>query len=219
MRDFERTVHGAGRLIAALVAAGAAALTAACGKSATSPSNATLTPDAATVQAALNTYTTGTIAVPPNCASTVAINCPGGSAGGTSYVGITRSGLTITQAAADSFAYAMDLAVATQSPFTVSSNGVDCAVSVNTAAGTSPTVHLAGTATFTSRTVGGAIDEIDLTTALTGAEAADVSVTGPTACQILQSQASFFEGVMVSALTGGTTRLCAASGGHFTSCS
>ncbi len=217
MRDTRRAQGWAGWLAAGL---GAAVLAAGCSsKSSTGPSNTTLTANAATVQAALNTYTSGTVVVPANCLSAVAINCPAGVAGSPTSVTVARSGLSITQAAADSFAYAMDLGIATQQPITVSNSGIDCGVSINTAAGSSPTVHLVGTASFVSRTMGGPLDEVDLTTVLTGAEAADVTITGPANCQVLASSVIVLEATMIEALTNGTSRLCPSAGGHFAACS
>ena len=215
MRIHEWVQGRGGWLVAGL---GAAVLVAGCGGSSTSPSNATLTPNAATVQAALNTYTTGAVSIPPYCGTT-GVNCPGGVAGSATKVDFTRSGLTITQAAPDSFAYAMDLAIATESPFTVSANGIDCGVAVNTAAGSSPTVHVAGTAIFTSQTMSGPINEVDLSTTLTGAESADLTMSGGSTCTALGTVSQYVAGAMLLALTNGTTRLCAGSGGHVTTCS
>jgi hypothetical protein len=163
-------------------------------------------------------FSTGTVSLPPSC-GTIGINCPGGTAGSATQVTLTRSALTITQAAPDSFAYAMDLGIVTQTPFTVSYSGLDCGVAVNTAGGSSPAVHIAGTAVFGSQTLGGPIDRVDLTTTLTGAEAADVAVTGPVGCQALATSLVLFEGAMASALTNQRTHLCAGSGGHLVACS
>ena len=200
-----------------LGAAGVAIVTGGCGGS-TAPAAPSLAETSATVQFALNRFTTGTVSLPASCGS-IGINCPGGTAGSATQLTLTRSGLTIAQAAADSFAYAMDLGIVTQTPITVSNNGIDCGVAVNTAAGSVPTVHLAGTAKFSSRTLGGPIDEVDLTSALTNAEAADLTITGDASCQILASSIVLFEGVMASALSNQSTRLCAGSGGQLTTCS
>jgi hypothetical protein len=208
------------RVRALTVLLGGGILFAAGGCGSSSPTAPASFPEtSATVQLALNRFTTGTISVPASCGGSILINCPGGTAGSAVSVTLTRSGTTITQTAPDVFSYATDFGVVTQSPIVVSSNGTDCDVSVNTANGTASTVHLEGTATFSRQTVGGAINEIDFTTALTGVEAADVTITGPGACQVLAANLVFVEGVLVSALTSQSTRLCAGAGGTFTTCS
>ena len=215
MRRSGKASYQAGRLLAMLGAAGVAIVTGGCGGS-TAPAAPTLAENSTTVQAALNSYITGVVNLPPTCSASIAINCPGGTAGSTTEVDLNRSGPTITRVAPDSFAYAMDVGINTQAPFTISTNGIDCGVAANTFPGSSQVVHVAGTAKFTSRTVGGPIDELDLTSSMSGAEAADLTITGGAACQIVSS---LFESVMLSAITQGTTRLCAGSGGQLTSCS
>ena len=118
MRRSGKAPYHAGRLRAMLGAAGVAIIAGGCGGS-TAPAAPSLVESSTTVQLALNRFTTGTVSLPASC-GTIGVNCPGGTAGSPTQLNLTRSGLTITQVAADSFAYAMDLGIVTQTPFTVS---------------------------------------------------------------------------------------------------
>ena len=196
-----------------------ATVAAGCGsKSATAP--LTLPVTSATVQSAVDLFTTGTLHVPPSCGTSPSIDCPGGTAGTPIPVTVTRGATTIAQTAPDVFGYDVDLAIATGSAIPVSYQGVDCTVAVNTAAGASPTVHVAGTATFSSQTPGGSIDRLDLTIALTGLEATDVTFSGGTLCQMANfGGLSFFGGIVTNAFEGVASHLCAGAGGQLTTCS
>ncbi len=208
---------GLGRMRAAMGAGALALAAAACGSS-TSPSAPTLSASSTTVQTALNTFTTGTVSIPAYCGS-FGINCPGGTAGAATPITVTRSNLSILPAGQDTFSYNADLALVTGSPFTVSYNGLDCQVAVNTAAGSFPTVHIAGTAAFSSTTTGGALNRVDLTSIVTGAEMADLTITGPAGCSAFQTVGAFAGLALQSALASQTAHFCAAAGGGLTTCS
>lgn len=179
----------------------------------------TLAVTQATVQSALDLFTTGTVGVPATCAGSVLIDCPGGNPGSPVPISLTRTASSIVQTGPGAFTYVVQLSVASQADIPVTISGVECGAAVNTAAGASPTVQIAGTAIFSSQTLGGPVDRLDLTQGLTGLETADVALNGGSACQLLNAGVALSAGLLTSAFSSAASHLCASSGAHmFVAC-
>ena len=193
------------------------------GNSTTSPSQPYTMPlTQATVQSAVDLFTTGTDTVPVQCSGTVPIDCPGGSAGPVVTIALDRvSDSIFTFMPGQSYQYSTHVAltVSQDIPVTIPVIGA-CGLHVDVSQGASPTVHVSGEVTFRSSTLAGPLDELDLTAALDGLEAADVSLTGGGACALANESLSLYLGLLTTALgTPTEVLLCAGSGpGKFVTC-
>ena len=176
----------------------------------------------ATIQSAVDLFTTGTDTVPVQCGGTVPIDCPGGASGPVITISRARVVDSLFLQRLDtaySFSAYVTLTSSQDIPVTIPVVG-DCGLHLDTSAGSSPTVHLSGQAYFTSSVPAGPLDELALTFNLDGLEAADFSLSGGTACALANEAASFYVGTILSALgTGAPIFLCAGSGpGLFALC-
>lgn len=164
-----------------------------------------------TVIAAVELLSKGPLTLPSTCEGSPAINCSGGVAGNPMRFSVTRGPVTATEAGPNQFTFATDVVIASLENGSVTMSGVTCSVGVNTALGTSQTVHIAGTASFVFNNTTGLRSRLHLESEMSGLEDADVSVAGSFGCDI----ASFFKPVMLTSLseqlaTGGD--VCGAPG-------
>jgi hypothetical protein len=178
-----------------------------------------------TVQAAVDLLTTGTDTVPVQCGATVPVDCPSGTPGPTITVALDRvaDSIVLIDSSFSSIEYTfsahLTLTTNQDIPLTLPVVG-ECGLHVDTSPGASPTVHVSGQAHFTSSVGAGPLDELMVTVGLDGLEAADVSLTGGTACALATVASGVYVGAISAALrTGGTIPLCAGSGpGLFVVC-
>jgi hypothetical protein len=167
---------------------------------------------AATVQAAVELMTAVPIPVLAQCTGDPTINCVGGTAGAALSIPLTHTTPVVVQTSPGHYTFGTDLTInsAPAIPFTYT--GVSCNITINTTAGTSPTVHLGGTATFASQTNNGVLNRLDIAPTLTGAEDADITVGGGTLCNF----GTFFNTMLIDSFVtqfeqlGG--QLCGAPG-------
>jgi hypothetical protein len=166
-----------------------------------------------TVQAAVDMVTTGHVNVNAVCSASVPVNCKDGTPGSPIVVDLTRTGLTIGQTSELVFTYTAQVAIVSEAgiPLTIPLVGT-CYLSVDTAPGASPTVQVAGKATFDSRTPGGPIDRVTMTAQVTGMEAADLSLTGTSGCATVGVPASSIESLLNNDLANAELRFCGAPG-------
>jgi hypothetical protein len=151
---------------------------------------------AATVVAAVEFMTSVPIPVVADCTGTPAINCTGGTAGATIPVPFTHTTPTAVQTAPGVFTFGTDITISSAPTIPISTSVVNCSLGINTTAGTSQTVHLGGTATFTSFRNDGVTDELAIAPDLTGVESADVSISGGSICSALGG----VQGMMINSL-------------------
>ncbi len=157
----------------------------------------------ATVQAAVDLFTTGSLYVAANCGGTTTVNCPGGTPGGPVPVTETRDSVHIVQSP-DTTVYYVTAWVALVTPhdIPISFFGTDCGVAINSAPGVSPNVAITATAHFTSQTAGGPINRIDFSNVtLSGLETGDVTLSGASLlCTIGNFGLGFFVQTLQAAL-------------------
>lgn len=167
---------------------------------------------AATVQAAVDLMTASPIAVPTNCGSSPSINCFGGSAGTALSLPVSHTTPIVVQVSPGVYTFGTDLTINSATNIPVTYSGVNCGIVLNTTSGTSPTVHLAGTATFTSNSSDNVLNRLDIVPVLSGVESADIGITGGPLC----SFGSIFQAMVVDMMVqnfqslGG--RLCGTPG-------
>ena len=197
--------------------AGGMLLAVAC-KSSTAPQGYEALPaTSATVQSALDLFTTGDVLVPTVCDPTASarINCPGGVPGSPVYVTVTRHSVSITEnvpAARFDYLVQMKLVTAMDIPITVPLVG-DCGLHIDTSPGPDSLVQIVGSASFRSRTPGGPIDELDLSTpTMNNLTSDDVSLSGGFGCTIANLGLSFFLMTLESTITPPARSLCGAPG-------
>ncbi len=176
----------------------------------------------ATVSSAVDLLTTGTDTVPVQCTGTLLVDCPGGVAGPVvtiSRVRVLDSIVTLAPGVQYTYSAYVTLTSTQDIPVSVPSVG-DCGLHLDTSPGNSPTVRVFGGAYFRSSVQQGPLDELALTIGLDGLEAADISFTGGTVCQVANATISLYLAPIAAALQGGTTiLLCAGSGpGRFVVC-
>jgi hypothetical protein len=201
-----------GRGLAALSALVPAAVS--CGGSDSTPTGFDpLAETSATVEAAVNQYASGQIFIPANCGAQTPINCPGGTAAAPAPVNMTGSTPQVQQVTPETFNFQVDVAFATPADIPITILGAPCGLAINTAAGASPTVQIAGSATFGSHTQGGAINQVTLAVqSLTGLEAADIDITGGVTCQVANLSVGLFVNTLTASLQTAALRLCGAPG-------
>ena len=167
---------------------------------------------AQTVQAAVEFRTAGPTEVPASCTGTVLVNCANGTPGSPVFISTTPSNLTVTEMAPGQYSFALDLAVTTLQSVPITYSGVNCTVAVNTAAGTSPTIHVTGTAEFASHTADEELNRIDLVADASGVENADFAIGGNALCSVGDFYSSYAIGFVTSAIGESFGGLCGAPG-------
>lgn len=205
MSGWARVRCGAGLLLAM----------AAC-KSSTAPQGYEALPETAeTVQAALDLFTTGDVSVPPNCGGSPAVNCPGGTPGGSVTLALTRTRNSLFQVNPGTFEFSVDLKVLSQTPIPITVPAIgECTMIVDTRPGTDSTLRITGEGTFLEDTVSGDPPNrlVFTTPTITGLTTDDVSIAGGGTCDIANLGLEFFLGTLETAITPPTESLCGAAG-------
>jgi hypothetical protein len=162
--------------------------------------------------------TTGThdIEVPASCSGNPTVACPGGvPSNPLPKLRLTRHEATVTPVSPTVYNFSAVATVVSLSNIPIRYNGVDCSLSVNTNAGTSPTVSISGTATFHAHLPNGPLNRVDLTAVtVSGVENADLNILGGFACDLANTAKSFFRDQLVSNIENQLTGegLCGAPG-------
>lgn len=167
---------------------------------------------AQTVEAAIEFRTAGPIEVPASCTGTVLVNCANGTPGSPVFASATPSNLTVMETAPGRYSFELDLAVTTLQSVPITYSGVGCTVAVNTAAGASPTIHVTGTAEFTSHTADEELNRIDLVADASGVETADFAIGGNALCGIGDFASSYAISFVSAAVGDWFGGLCGAPG-------
>jgi hypothetical protein len=172
----------------------------------------------ATVQAAVDLLFAGSrdFDVLANCGGTPVISCPGGNPldppaqirlVGTNVVATESSGL---------FAFSATLSAESLQDIPVSAFGLDCAITIDTAAGSSSTVQIAGSVNFSSHDAPESpANRLDFSNlVLNGLEDEDVHLGGSPFCEIANWGLAFFTDTLVSVIADSLTNqaLCGVSG-------
>jgi len=168
----------------------------------------------ATVQAAVDFITTGQINSQVYCAANPTVNCANGTPTPTPLA-LTRDSVSIVEAPPGTYSFAARVAVVSTTDITFIYSGVSCTLSLNTTAGTSPTIRVTGTAMFTRQLPSDPINRIDITNVATSAiESVDATVHGSTACSLVPSAVvlSMVNGILHDAFADAGPRLCGAPG-------
>lgn len=166
----------------------------------------------ATVVAAVQLMTALPLPVVASCAGNPTINCSGGVPGATISIPFTHTTPTATLVSPGVYSFGTDITINSAPGIPLTYTGVGCTVGVNTTAGSSQTVHLGGTATFSSYNDNGVTDELDITPELTGVEAADMTISGGTGCSLFTAFSGMFVNSFVSSFDQLAGQLCGAPG-------
>jgi len=120
-----------------------------------------------TVQAAVDLLTGSRDAAPPaSCGGNPSFNCSGGNpVNPLSQIEFWRNAVSVSKDPdpATTYSFSATLSAATLTDIPFSYNGVDCALSLNTAPGPSSTIQVTGTLAFSSFLPGEPINELSLT--------------------------------------------------------
>ena len=147
---------------------------------------------AATAAAAAEFAIQDTVVVPAVCTGDVLVNCASGTPGTAVRLKVDQVGAVVaTPSGENSFSFTGNFAVTSLQSIPVSSTGITCGVTVNTAPGISPTVAITGTATFVSHTNDAVINRVNVTGTASGLEADDVTIAGGTGCATASAMRSF----------------------------
>jgi hypothetical protein len=121
--------------------------------------------------------------LPPQCTGDLTFACPGGvPADPPPTAHLVGANLVVVDNGGGSFDISLDVA-ATAAGIPVSAFGVDCTLSVDTAAGSFPATTLSGSVDFPPNPTTGITDEIVTSNVqLTNLEAADLTLTGGQLC-------------------------------------
>ena len=159
------------------------------------PQLESLPADAVTVQAAVDFVLHSPMIVPSNCSGSPTINCVGGVPGAQIALPVSHTTPTVTELAPGIYTFATDVTLNSNQavPFTYS--GTNCTVTINTSQGTSPTVHVSGTATFLENESTGKT-YLSIEPTVTGLEEADVAVGGESLCTL----SSGFKGPIIESV-------------------
>lgn len=175
--------------------------------------------NAQTVEAAVEYRTQEAIEIPASCDEGFRVNCVAGAPGSPVYMTVTPSNFSAREISPTTYSFSLNLAVATQQAVPITYMGAACNISVNSAAGESPTFQVSGMAEFVSQTDDETLNRIDLAADLLGIEEVDVSLSGGALCDMIASTGTVNE--MLSENVGGLLRgsLCGALGPElFTEC-
>jgi len=104
--------------------------------------------------------------------------------------------------------------IVTPNDIPLSAFGLDCALAVNTTAGASSDVQVAGTVTFSSQTQGGPINRVDITQVnISGLDTGDVALTGGVGCVSVSFGIDLYFGTLTTILQDHLARsFCGAPG-------
>jgi len=181
-----------------------------CGKTATGLDELPVTLE--TAQAAVDLFTTGSIYVPANCAATPALNCPNGAAANPAPINLTRDSVRITPGGTGVYDFSAWGTAVTPNDIPITILGSQCGLAINSTSGTATEIGISGTLIFTSQTVDGPINRIDITNVnLTGLEPADVALHGNATCQGTSFGLSYYLSTITNALDQ-SAALCGAPG-------
>ncbi len=169
----------------------------------------------ATVQAAVDLFTTGEIDVQADCSGSLTFNCTGGTPGSPIPVTLTRDSLAIALVTPGTYSFLARVSFGTPDiPFAETSGGstVSCTVTINTAVVDPPAILVWGSAHFGSQS-GGPIDRLDITIdSVSDLAAGDILVGGTSLCSALTWPVVWFAGALEATFASVAPHLCAAPG-------
>ena len=156
--------------------------------------------DAGTVRAAIDLSTTSrNLLVDATCAGPITVNCTGGVAAPT-QLHIDQLAVSITQANATTFTFAVDERVVTVTDIQYTMNGANCTANIDTSRGVNPSMHITGNVTFDSNPPPDPLNRLTIGVSVPAPDGPDVQLSGPPACNTL-GIASIIGNYLVSQLT------------------
>jgi len=174
-----------------------------------------------TINAAIDLLTaSGNVATSVSCGGSLVLNCAGGTPS-TSPAQIQFLRISVSESddgvalPNTTYSFSATLSAATLTDIPINLPLGDCGMKIDTSQGSSPTITVTGNLNFASHASGDPIDEVDFSNvAITGLEAADVSLDGGFSCSIANIGTGVFFQTIEQTLLGrvGGGRLCGVVG-------